>query len=91
MFIISGEKGTGKTRALLDKAKLEDAVVVCENPATMRIRAHGYGIAGLELVSYSDFYANSTAYADKPVFIHDINKFMRYGFINIKGYSMNLN
>lgn len=88
MFIISGEKGTGKTRALLDKAKLEDAVVVCENTATMRIRAHSYGIAGLELVSYTEFCDNKTAYENRLVFIHDINKFIRYNFTGVKGYSI---
>ena len=55
MFIISGEKGTGKTRALLEKANVENGIIVCENPDKMRERAHRYGIVGLEIISYDSF------------------------------------
>ena len=83
MFIISGEKGTGKTRALLEKAQSEGGIVVCENPDKMRERAHRYGIVGLDIVGYGDLYL-----AGKPVYIHDINKFIEHNMPEAKGYTL---
>ena len=71
MFIISGGKGTGKTKALLERAKAENGVVVCAEPEAMRERAYSYGIVGLDIVGYSDVFLTG-----KPVYIHDINKFI---------------
>ena len=83
MFIISGEKGTGKTRALLERAKAENGIIVCENPDKMRERAHKYGIVGLDIVGYDDLYL-----AGKPVYIHDINKFIAHKMPEAKGYTL---
>jgi hypothetical protein len=85
MFIISGGKGTGKTRALLEKAKAENGIVVCENPDLMRQRAHKYGITGLDIAGYGDIYL-----AGKPVYIHDINKFIEHTMPEATGYTLNL-
>ena len=85
MFIISGGKGTGKTRALLERAKAENGVVVCKDPDAMRSRAHKYGIVGLDIVSYGEVHLTS-----KPVYIHDINKFIEYNMPEATGYTLNL-
>ena len=85
MFIISGEKGTGKTKALLEKAKEENGIVVCKNPDKMIDRAHRYGITGLDIVGYGDIYL-----AGKPVYIHDINKFIEYNIPEAKGYTLSI-
>jgi predicted ATPase len=85
MFIISGGKGTGKTRTLLERAKAENGVVVCANPDVMRERAHRYGIVGLDIVSYDELYI-----AGKPVYIHDINKFIEHNMPEAAGYTLNI-
>lgn len=85
MFIIGGEKGTGKTRVLLERAKAENGVIVCKNPEAMRERAHRYGIVGLDIVGYGDVYL-----AGKPVYIHDINKFIAHNMPEAAGYTLNL-
>lgn len=85
MFIISGEKGTGKTKALLERAKEVGGIVVCKDPEAMRARAYDYGIVGLDFVSYGDVYL-----AGKPVFIHDINKFIAHNMPETVGYTLNL-
>ena len=85
MFIISGEKGTGKTRALLERASAEGGTVVCKDPEAMRVRAHKYGIVGLDIKGYGDAYS-----AGRPVYIHDINKFIEYGLPEAAGYTLNL-
>lgn len=88
MLIISGGKGTGKTRALMDRAKLEDGIFVCENPQIMRDRAHKYSITGLNIVSYMELFEGRVKVNDKPLFIHDINQFIKYTFPEVKGYSV---
>ena len=85
MFIISGGKGTGKTRALLEKAKAENGIVACKDPEAMRERAYDYGIVGLDFVGYGDIYLTG-----KPVYIHDINKFIEYNIPETAGYTLNL-
>ena len=85
MFIISGEKGTGKTKALLERAKAENGIVVCKDPEAMRNRAYDYGIVGLDIVGYGDLYL-----AGKPVYIHDINKFIEHNMPEATGYTLNI-
>ena len=85
MFIISGEKGTGKTKALLERAKEANGIVVCKDPEAMRERAYKYGIVGLDFVAYGDIYL-----AGKPVFIHDINKFIEHNVPEATCYTLNL-
>jgi hypothetical protein len=88
MFIISGGKGIGKTKALIERVKAEDGILVCEDTIVMRERAYGYGITGLNLISYDDLYECKVDSYDKPLYIHDINKFIKYGFHEVKGYSV---
>lgn len=83
MFIISGGRGTGKTKALLEKAQSEGGIVVCRDPEKMRERAHRYGIVGLDIVGYDDIYIEG-----KPVYIHDINKFIEHNMPEAKGYTL---
>jgi hypothetical protein len=90
MFIISGGKGTGKTRELLEKAKATNGVVACENPTKLTARAYEYGIFGLTFIHYDDVAIFNVAYPDKKnsLYIHDINKFIRTRFPWVQGYSV---
>ena len=83
MIIISGGKGIGKTKMLLEQAQASNGIVVCKDPDTLRARAHRYGITGLEIISYKEL----DNYTEKPVYIHDINKFLTERFGDIKGYT----
>lgn len=87
MFIISGGRGTGKTKALFEKVKDENGVLVCEDPTKMRERAHKYGIIGLEIICYEEFRNSSS---DGPAYIHDINKYLKYLDSKVQGYSLSL-
>lgn len=82
MIIISGGKGIGKTKMLLEQAAASGGIVVCEDPDNMRVRAHRYGIVGLEFASYKGL-----TFSDKPLYIHDINKFLSENFGNVKSYT----
>lgn len=88
MFIISGGRGTGKTLTLMDRAKSENGIFVCNDPVAMRKRAHGYDIAGLEIISYSDLYEGRVSDSTKPIFIHDIDKFIKCTCPTVKGCSV---
>lgn len=92
MFIISGGRGTGKTKALLQKAVDEGATIACVDPVAMRERAHKYGITGLNIISYEDVAIFKVAYPDKKniLYIHDINKFLETQFSSVKGYSLGI-
>ena len=85
MFTISGGRGTGKTKLLLETAKANNGVVVCRDPDAMRDRAHRYGITGLDIVGYGDVYITG-----KPVYIHDVNKFIEHNMPEAAGYTLNL-
>lgn len=83
MIIISGGRGIGKTRMLLEQAQVSGGTVVCRDPETMRARAHKYGIVGLNIISYEEL----KDVVDSPIYIHDINQFLNARFGNVKGYT----
>lgn len=86
MFIVSGGRGIGKTRTLLERVKSENAIIVCEDTIEMRERAYNYGITGLNIMSYKEF--DTLEKVEEPVYIHDVNKYISYGHRNVKGYSV---
>jgi predicted ATP-dependent serine protease len=92
MIIISGGRGIGKTKLLLETAKAEGGVIVCRDPDLMRERAHKYGITGLNIISYEDVAIFKVAYPDKKniLYIHNINKFLETQFSSVKGYSLSI-
>lgn len=83
MLIISGGRGIGKTKMLLEQAAATGGTVVCSDPNKMRERAHKYGIVGLNIISYGDLNEER----DENTYIHDINSFLESKFGNVKGYS----
>lgn len=82
MFIISGGRGIGKTKMLLEQAAATGGTIVCREPDNMRARAHKYGITGLNIISYDDLCKS-----EEPVYIHDVNSFLSERFGDIKGYT----
>ena len=80
MNIISGGRGIGKTKQLLEQAKAVGGTIVCRDPEAMRERAHRCGITGVNIIAYEDIY-----FANKPVYIHDIAKFIEDTIPNVAG------
>ena len=87
MLIISGEKGTGKTRRLIEAAKEHNAIIACSDPAKMLERAHKYGITGITFCSYADLILDD-CYSDKQVYIHDLNTFLTIACPAVSGFSI---
>lgn len=89
MEIIAGGRGTGKTRRLLEMAKDNNGVVICENVEEMTKRAYRLGIVGIDFMDYRD-YIYELVNLTKPVYIANINKFLKVVDHDIAGYSLTL-
>ena len=87
---IIGGKSTGKTRRLLEIAKDNNGIVVCENVEEMTKRAHRLGIPGIYFIDYRDYICGLVKNSEKPVYIANINKFLKVFNNNIAGYSLTL-
>lgn len=88
MFIVSGGRGTGKTKALLERVKAEDAIIVCKDTIEMRERAYMYGITGLNIINYEEYCRTSSEQLGKNVYIHNVNDLLKIINPNTKGYSV---
>ena len=77
---IIGGQGTGKTRELIEIAHQKNAVIVCETPARMVEKIHGYGYVGVQCISYEDYIAVRTdnAQTSKKYVVDDIEAFLYF-------------
>ena len=87
---IIDDRSTGKTSRLFLLAKESKGIIVCKNPAAMREKAIGYGIVGIDFISYKDYPKVMAANIDKPVFIDELSAFLKYCDPNFEGYSETL-
>ena len=87
MYRIIDKRGTGKTSRLMLLAKEENAIIACSNPSAMRIKAEGYGIVGINFISYYD-YVNGNYQKGSMVFVDDLDCFVRSLGHNLSGYTL---
>jgi cytidylate kinase len=75
MYRIIGDRGSGKTSRLMLLAKETGAKIACSNPSAMAQKAYGYGITGIEFISYKELF---NQYLDKndKVLIDEIECFL---------------
>ena len=88
MFVVSGGRGTGKTKILLERVKAEDAIIVCDDVIAMREQAYLYGITGLNIISYEEYCRTPGEQLEKDVYIHNVNNLLKRINSNTKGYSV---
>lgn len=55
MKIFKGNRGTGKTRELIEYAFENEYTIVCENPEHMLERIYSMGYATIRVISYQDY------------------------------------
>ena len=84
--VIDG-RGTGKTSRLMLLAKEKNAIIACSNPNAMRIKSEGYGIVGINFISYYD-YVNGNYPKGSMVFIDELDCFVRSLGHNLSGYTL---
>ena len=87
MYRIIDRRGTGKTSRLMLLAKEENAIIACSNPSAMRIKAEGYGIVGINFISYYD-YVNGNYQKGSMVFVDELDCFVRSLGHNLSGYTL---
>lgn len=99
---IIGDQSSGKTRQLMEYAKANNAIFVCENRYAMESKALAYGIVGLQCMSYYDFLEDYSQqhrgeYYQMPAFVIDeLERFVTYTHIGYNwqsflGYSLTVN
>ena len=87
MYRIINKRGTGKTSRLMLLAKEENAIIACSNPNAMKTKAEGYGIIGLNFISYYD-YVNGNYPKGSMVFVDELDCFVKSLGHNLSGYTL---
>ena len=103
MFNIIEERGTGKTRKLMEEAYYNNGIFVCQNAYHMREKANAYGLRGLNIVSFEEFIENivphnmygdvmKQGYKDsegRNIYIDELEGFVNFICFNkFKGYTI---
>ena len=87
MYRIIDKRGTGKTSRLMLLAKEKGAIIACSNPNAMKIKAEGYGIVGINFISYYD-YMNGNYQKGSMVLVDELDCFVKSLGHNLSGYSL---
>ena len=84
MIRIIDEPGTGKTHKLIQIAKENNGVILCEDPNLLREKAYSYGITGVDFLSYEEYFVIDL---NRPVYVDEISKFILLFDRNFAGYT----
>ena len=83
---IIGDSSSGKTRQLLENAKECGAVLVCQNPEAMRVKAQNYGFFRIDFCGYDEV---KNLEAGRAVMIDEIGNFFKYNYdVTLEGFNM---
>ena len=95
MYRIIEGRGTGKTSRLMLLAKETNGTIICSNPKAMEAKAQGYGIVGINFMSYSDFLNTADEFIGN-YYIDEAESFIQYYIWynnihgNFNGYTLSL-
>ena len=83
---IIGNSSSGKTRQLLETAKSTGAVVVCQNPEAMRVKAQNYGLYRMDFCGYDEV---RNLEAGRPVMIDELGNFFKHNYnVSLEGFNL---
>lgn len=83
---IIGNSSSGKTRQLLETAKSTGAIVVCQNPEAMRVKAQNYGLYRIDFCGYDEV---RDLEAGRPVMIDELGNFFRHNYdVSLEGFNL---
>lgn len=85
MEIIKGVRDSGKTKRLMEYAKVEDAIVCCYNPYAKSQKAKEYGIVGLTFINFKEMFIRMTERRNEKYVIDDLDRLLSQA--NVIGYS----
>ena len=91
MITIIQSRGTGKAKKLLEVAREKGTTIITQDKRAFEVKAKSYGFSDIEILDYEDL-ENDNYTIDKPVLIHNGDKFLeylldRYYGLNILGFS----
>lgn len=78
MIKIIDKRGTKKTYKLMLEARTTRGVIVCANPRAMQEKAYGYGLIGIDFISYEQFINNYEPNDIGDYYIDELEDFVRY-------------
>lgn len=76
MNLIVDGRGTGKTKRLLEYAADNNVVVLTKDARALRVKAHGYGIANVEIYDVSSFDIEPELLKGKKVMFHNLDRML---------------
>lgn len=83
---IVGNSSSGKTRQLLETAKNIGAVVVCQNPDAMRVKAQSYGLFRMDFCGYDEIRDLEEG---RDVVIDELGNFFKYNYdVSLEGFNL---
>lgn len=83
---IVGNSSSGKTRQLLEAAKKAGAVVVCQSPDAMRVKAQNYGLFRMEFCGYDEV---RNLEAGRDIVIDELGNFFKYNYdVSLEGFNL---
>lgn len=87
MIRIIDERGSGKTKKLMQTAYDNHATFVCANPVAMEVKAKAYGFDGIDFISYHDFV---TTYNENNYVIDEVEGLLKtvMGHNQLIGYTL---
>ena len=85
MYRIIDGRATGKTSRLMLLAKENNGIIVCKDPTLYIKKAYDYGLTGIKFISYHEF--NSIQRYNCPIYIDEIDMFLKYLNQDIDGYT----
>lgn len=106
MLRLIGNKGTEKTKELMNEAYQNNGLFVCQNASHMIEKANAYGFNHLNIISYRDFIDDIQQYGlvisdvslkgykdpeERPIYIDNLEGLIQYICFNkFKGYTIDL-
>lgn len=83
---ILGRSSSGKTREILEAAKEMDAIVVCQNPDAMRVKAQNYGLYRMEFCGYDEV---RNLEAGRAIVVDELGNFFKHNYgVSLDGFNM---
>lgn len=87
MFMLIDERGSGKTKKLIEFARDNNAIIICKSPYSIEEKAKAYGIMEpVKTLSYINYDLNLDP--SKTYVVDDIDEFVKFKIPNMIGFTL---
>lgn len=77
MFTIIQPRSSGKAKKILELARENQAAILTQDKRAFEVKAKSYGFSDITVLDYEDL-ENDSYSLDKPVIVHNGDKFLTY-------------